>query len=71
MFKSASKPPQMNSLIHDMFKSSNIEMEHLQSVQITRGGVVLLMQSETVGVVAIIEGGVPLIDNQSPDQTSN
>ena len=61
----------MNALIHDMFKSSNIEMEHLQSVQITRGGVVLLMQSETVGVVAIIEGGVPLIDNRSPDQTSN
>ena len=53
----------MNSLIHDMFKSSNIEMEHLQSVQITKGGIVLLMQSETVGVVAIIEGGVPLIDN--------
>ena len=61
----------MNSLIHDVFKGSNIEMEHLQSVQITCGGVVLLMQSETVGVVAIIEGGVPLIDNQSPDQTSN
>ena len=61
----------MNLLIHDMFKSSNIEMEHLQSVQISRGGVVLLMQSETVGVVAIIEGGVPLIDNQCPDQTSN
>ena len=28
-----------------------------------QGGIVLLMQSETVGVVAIIEGGVPLIDN--------
>ena len=55
-------------------KATTLKWNLLQSVQIlqkTRGGVVLLMQSETVGVVAIIEGGVPLIDNQSPDQTSN